>query len=68
MHWNNNVQVQEVSAASGFSSQNDRRLHYGLGTSDVVDRVIIRWPSGRTQTLERPIVDMLHHVKEPGEH
>jgi hypothetical protein len=67
LHWNNKVQVQEVSAASGFSAQNQRRLHYGLGGSDVVDSVMIRWPSGRRQTIERPQIDILHRVKEPGD-
>jgi hypothetical protein len=64
LHWKNRVQVQELTTASGFSAQNQRRLHYGLGDADAVDRVVIRWPSGRQQTVERPQIDMLHHVKE----
>jgi hypothetical protein len=64
LHWNNRMQVQEVTAASGFSAQNQRRLHYGLGDADAVDRVVIRWPSGRQQTIERPHIDMLHRVME----
>ena len=31
LHWNGHVQAQEVTAATGFSAQNQRRLHYGLG-------------------------------------
>ena len=65
LHWRNRKQVQEVTAASWFSAQNQRRLHYGLGDADAVDRVVIRWPSGREQTIERPAVDTLHRVKEP---
>ncbi len=65
VHWGAKVQAQEVSAASGFSAQNQRRLHYGLGAADRVDRVVIRWPSGRQQTLDQPEVDTLHRVKEP---
>jgi hypothetical protein len=65
LHWKDHVQVQEVSAATGFSAQNQRRLHYGLGEAAAVDRVIIRWPSGRQQTIERPEVDRLHRVQEP---
>ena len=65
LHWNGRKQVQEVVAASGFSAQNQRRLHYGLGAATSVDRVVIRWPSGRTQTIEKPEVDRLHLVKEP---
>ena len=65
LQWQGKRQVQQVAAASGFSAQNQRRLHYGLGSADGIDRVVIRWPSGRTQTIEHPAVDMLHRIQEP---
>ena len=65
LHWNGRRQVQEVSGGSGFSAQNQRRLHYGLGDATGVDRVVIRWPSGRLQTVEEPAVDTLHKLTEP---
>jgi hypothetical protein len=65
LHWNNKVQVQEVSGGSGFSAQNQRRLHFGLGASAAVDEVVIRWPSGRRQTIARPQLDMVHQITEP---
>jgi hypothetical protein len=65
LNWKNRKQVQQVTTASGFSAQNQRRLHYGLGDADAVDRAVIRWPSGREQTIEHPAIDTLHHVKEP---
>ena len=64
LHWNGHVQVQEVSGGSGFSAQNQRRLHYGLGARTDVDRVVIRWPSGQRQTIEQPTGDTLHRIKE----
>jgi hypothetical protein len=64
-YWGGRHQVQEVSGGSGFSSQNQRRLHFGLGSSAVVDKVVVRWPSGRTQTIENPGVDRVHAVTEP---
>lgn len=67
LQWGGRVQVQEVAAASGFSAQNQRRVHYGLGSAAAVDRVIIAWPSGRQQTIENPAVDRLHHVSEPND-
>ncbi len=39
-------QRRVVDGGMGFASQNDRRLHFGLGRSEWVDRVVIRWPSG----------------------
>jgi len=67
VQWNGHTQVQEVSGGNGFSSQNDRRLHYGLGAATRIDRIVIRWPSskGRTQTIEHPAIDTILHVKEP---
>ncbi|MBV9848845.1 MAG: CRTAC1 family protein, partial [Armatimonadetes bacterium] len=43
-------QVQAVLAASGFCAQNDHRLHFGLGPNPQLEKAVIRWPSGRTQT------------------
>jgi hypothetical protein len=45
-------QLQVVTGGSGFSSQNDRRLHFGLGQAPRDLRAVIRWPSGVRQVLE----------------
>jgi enediyne biosynthesis protein E4 len=58
-------QMKVVDGGSGFASQNDRRLHFGLGRTTHVDRVVITWPSGIVQTIERPAADQLHTVTEP---
>ena len=65
LRWSGQVQAQEVSGGSGFSSQNDRRLHFGLGSQAEVERVVIRWPSGRMQTIDGPRADTVHRVREP---
>jgi hypothetical protein len=54
-----------VDGGMGFASQNDRRLHFGLGRAGRVDRAVIRWPSGARQVIERPGVDRLHVITEP---
>jgi enediyne biosynthesis protein E4 len=63
--WNGQQQLQQVSGGSGFCSQNERRIHFGLGKATAVDRVEIRWPSGVKQTLTAPNIDEIHKVKEP---
>ena len=65
LFWNGQQQLQQVSGGSGFCSQNDRALHFGLGKSTSVDRVEIRWPSGKTQTLAAPAVNQRHRIIEP---
>jgi len=62
--WTGGRQMQVVSGGSGFSAQNQRRLHFGLGPATAVDRLVVRWPSGRTETIERPAIDQLHRIEE----
>ena len=59
------VQRKVVAGGMGFASQNDRRLHFGLGARNRVDRIEIHWPSGRRQVLVNPVIDELHRVTEP---
>ena len=59
------TQRRVVDGGSGFASQNDRRLHFGLGHHEWVDRVVIHWPSGMTQYLERPPINQFVTVTEP---
>jgi enediyne biosynthesis protein E4 len=63
--WNGQRQVQEVSGGSGFAAQNQRRLHFGLGKTSRIEKVVVRWPSGTIQTIENPALDQIHEVKEP---
>lgn len=65
LFWNGVRQLQEVSGGSGFSAQNQRRLHFGLGPNPQVERAVIRWPSGTVQTLQAPNPGVVHRVLEP---
>lgn len=57
-------QIDEVRSGGSYLSQNDLRLHFGLGPADKVDRVEVRWPSGSTQTLQNLASDRFYIVKE----
>jgi hypothetical protein len=46
------VQAKEVRSSYGYLSANDLRLHFGLGRQPRVERLEVRWPSGRLQVLE----------------
>lgn len=61
----NLTQRRVVDGGSGFASQNDRRLHFGLGVREWVDRAVIYWPSGEKQFLLRPRIDGVVTVTEP---
>ena len=59
------TQRRIIDGGMGFASQNDRRLHFGLGHTDWVDRIVIHWPSGAQQILSNPAVDKILAITEP---
>jgi len=58
------MQTREVHRGYGYQSQHDIRLLFGLGSQERVERVEIRWPSGRTQLLEDPPLGRYHVIAE----
>ena len=60
----NLVQTGEVLSGGSYLSQNDLRLHFGLGERPRVDKVEIFWPSGKTETLNDLAADHFYKVKE----
>lgn len=65
LYWDGEEQKQEVSGGSGFCSQNDRRIHFGLGKDPKIEKAVIRWPSGKVQTLDKLSPDQIYKIKEP---
>jgi hypothetical protein len=57
-------QIDEVRSGGGYFSQNDLRIHFGLGKAEKVDVLEIRWPSGQVDTLKDVKVNQLIYVKE----
>ncbi|MGA6986569.1 MAG: CRTAC1 family protein [Terriglobales bacterium] len=58
------VQVDEVRSGGSYLSQNDLRIHFGLGSHERLDRVDILWPSGETETINNLAADRFYAVKE----
>ena len=46
------TQIREVKSGSGYISQNDLHLHFGLGGATQVDTLTVRWLCGSVQTLQ----------------
>jgi len=55
----------EALCPTGFLTQGDPRIHFGLGPRSKVDRIEIRWPSGCVQTLKDITADRILKVREP---
>jgi len=59
-----NRQQRERTAGSGYLSQDDPRVHFGLGGATKIDRLIVTWPSGTKQVMENVPVDRIMTVEE----
>jgi hypothetical protein len=59
------VLQSHVAVSGGFLSSSDKRLHFGLGADAEARSLEIRWPSGKTQTLDRVKADQVLRVEEP---
>ena len=45
------VQLKEVLSGGSYLSQNDLRLHFGLGDAEKVDKAEVLWPDGKIETF-----------------
>jgi hypothetical protein len=58
------TQFNEVRGGGSYLSQNDLRLHFGLGDAKGMDTVNIRWPNGNTETLRNVAADAIYTITE----
>jgi hypothetical protein len=57
-------QIDEVRSGGSYFSQNDLRVHFGLGKATKVDLLEIRWPSGQVDTVKDVAANQLIVIKE----
>jgi enediyne biosynthesis protein E4 len=58
------VEEDEVRSGGSYLSQNDLRLHFGLGKHQRIDKVEIFWPSGAKDLIPQLLSDRLYTVQE----
>ena len=57
-------QIDEVRSGGSYYSQNDLRIHFGVGKADKVDLLEIRWPNGQTEIFKDLQVNRLFRIEE----
>ncbi|HKX31294.1 MAG TPA: CRTAC1 family protein [Blastocatellia bacterium] len=60
----NVTQIEEVRSGASYLSQNDLRLHFGIGKYTKVDFLEIRWPSGKVETIKDVAADKFYSILE----
>jgi hypothetical protein len=56
--------MDEVRSGGSYFSQNDLRVHFGLGNATKVDVLAVRWPSGQVDTVKDMAANQVLFVKE----
>jgi hypothetical protein len=59
------VQTAQKKSTTGYLSQNDPRMHFGLAKNDMVTKIEIKWPSGKDQILENIKPNQTLTITEP---
>jgi hypothetical protein len=58
------AQYNQATTAVGLNSSSDKRVHFGLGSATVIDRIELAWPSGIKQVLTNVRGDQILTVTE----
>ncbi len=58
------VQTGEILSGGSYLSQNDLRIHFGLGSKEHVDKIEILWPDGKTEVRTNFAADHFYTIKE----
>jgi hypothetical protein len=64
IHAGGMTQFDEVRGGGSYLSQNDLRLHFGLGSTNKIDLVEVRWPSGKTESFKDVAADKIYAITE----
>ncbi|HEY5380872.1 MAG TPA: CRTAC1 family protein [Acidobacteriaceae bacterium] len=57
-------QTAEIHSGGSYLSQNDTRVHFGLGAATKIDSLVITWPSGKVEKLGSLAADKFYFVLE----
>jgi hypothetical protein len=58
------VQFSEVRSGTSYLSQNDLRLHFGLGKETTMPSVEVSWPSGKKEVYKDLAADFIYTIVE----
>ncbi|MEE1897181.1 T9SS type A sorting domain-containing protein [Flavobacterium rakeshii] len=57
-------QIRDVRSGDGFRYMSSLNVHFGLGLTQTVDQLVIKWPSGIIDVINNPEINQTTHVTE----
>lgn len=61
---NGHRRLASVRDGGSYASSSDRRLHFGLGGAARVDKIEVRWPSGRSDVFAPVAANRFYFLRE----
>jgi hypothetical protein len=58
------TQTDEIHSGASYLSQNDLRVHFGLGNEEKIELLEIHWPSGGIETIRDLAADKFYSILE----
>ena len=59
------MQTAQKKSTTGYLSQNDHRIHFGIAKNEMVEEIEIKWPSGKVQVIKNTKANQILTVTEP---
>ena len=60
----NSVQSRQCQPNEGYCSSNDPRVHFGLGSANQLERLVVKWPDGMEEKFGPFKADALYEIKQ----
>jgi hypothetical protein len=60
-------QVRQVTSGGSYASQNDLRIHFGLGQASRIDELVVQWPDGAREVHRELTLDRSYVIKRGSE-
>ncbi|TYB78673.1 FG-GAP-like repeat-containing protein [Bizionia myxarmorum] len=57
IHTASGIQIRDVRSGEGFRFMSTLNTHFGIGTDDTIDNLIIYWPSGVVDNIVNPSIN-----------
>ena len=64
VHIGSRIISRQLTAGDGYQASNERTMHFGLGTADKIDQLVVHWPSGETSDFGMVTADRSVHLIE----
>ena len=57
VYTNSRTQIRDVRSGEGFAFMSTLNTHFGIGSDDSINKIIVRWPSGFIDQIDNPAIN-----------